>query len=846
MADGERIIKINIEEEMQSAYIDYSMSVIVSRALPDVRDGLKPVHRRVLFGMHDLGMSPNKPYKKSARIVGEVLGKYHPHGDASVYHAMVRMAQPWSMRYMLVDGQGNMGSVDGDSPAAMRYTEARMNRLSEEMLADIEKNTVDFQLNFDDSLKEPTVLPTRIPALLVNGTSGIAVGMATNMAPHNLGDAVNAIVAYIDNPEISIEELIKVIQAPDFPTGGTIYGYQGVKEAYETGRGRIIIRAKTEIESDNNGREKIIVTEIPYMVNKAELIVKIADLVNEKKIDGISNVNDESDREGMRIVIDLKKDAIANVVLNHLYKNTALQSSFGVNCIALVHGRPQLLNLKDIVRNFVDHRHDVVTRRTQFELDQAEKRAHILQGLIIASDNIDEVIRIIRAAQSPDEARMKLMERFELTDLQARAIVEMRLRQLTGLEQDKLRSEYESLLKEIERLKEILAKVELRMEIIEKELLEIKDKYNDSRRSDIVYSSEEFNPEDFYADEEMIITISHMGYIKRTPLAEFRTQNRGGVGSKGSTTRDEDFIEHIYPASMHNTMLFFTKLGRCFWLKVYEIPEGSKNSKGRAIQNLLQIDPKDTVKAFIRVKKLNDEDFTNSHFIMMGTRKGVIKKSILADYSRPRQSGVIAISIREDDELIQARLTKGDNDILMATRSGRAIRFNEANVRSIGRKGLGVRGITLDSAADEVVGMVCVKGQNDDILVVSEKGFGKRSALEDYRITNRGGKGVKTMRISEKTGDLISIKSVNDDNDLMIINRSGVTIRVAVADIRVTGRATQGVRLINLDKKHDMIASVTKVLSEAKMNEEDLTESGILEKQADDSEEEHENSQENS
>jgi DNA gyrase subunit A len=846
MADGERIIKINIEEEMQSAYIDYSMSVIVSRALPDVRDGLKPVHRRVLFGMPDLGMSPNKPYKKSARIVGEVLGKYHPHGDASVYHAMVRMAQPWSMRYMLVDGQGNMGSVDGDSPAAMRYTEARMNRLSEEMLADIEKNTVDFQLNFDDSLKEPTVLPTRIPALLVNGTSGIAVGMATNMAPHNLGDAVNAIVAYIDNPEISIEELIKVIQAPDFPTGGTIYGYQGVKEAYETGRGRIIIRAKTEIESDNNGREKIIVTEIPYMVNKAELIVKIADLVNEKKIDGISNVNDESDREGMRIVIDLKKDAIANVVLNHLYKNTALQSSFGVNCIALVHGRPQLLNLKDIVRNFVDHRHDVVTRRTQFELDQAEKRAHILQGLIIASDNIDEVIRIIRAAQSPDEARMKLMERFELTDLQARAIVEMRLRQLTGLEQDKLRSEYESLLKEIERLKEILAKVELRMEIIEKELLEIKDKYNDSRRSDIVYSSEEFNPEDFYADEEMIITISHMGYIKRTPLAEFRTQNRGGVGSKGSTTRDEDFIEHIYPASMHNTMLFFTKLGRCFWLKVYEIPEGSKNSKGRAIQNLLQIDPKDTVKAFIRVKKLNDEDFTNSHFIMMGTRKGVIKKSILADYSRPRQSGVIAISIREDDELIQARLTKGDNDILMATRSGRAIRFNEANVRSIGRKGLGVRGITLDSAAGEVVGMVCVKGQNDDILVVSEKGFGKRSALEDYRITNRGGKGVKTMRISEKTGDLISIKSVNDDNDLMIINRSGVTIRVAVADIRVTGRATQGVRLINLDKKHDMIASVTKVLSEAKMNEEDLTESGILEKQADDSEEEHENSQENS
>ncbi len=836
MADGERIIKINIEEEMQSAYIDYSMSVIVSRALPDVRDGLKPVHRRVLYGMHDLGMASNKPYKKSARIVGEVLGKYHPHGDSSVYHAMVRMAQPWSMRYMLVDGQGNMGSVDGDSPAAMRYTEARLNRLSEEMLGDIEKNTVDFQFNFDDSLKEPTVLPSRIPALLVNGSSGIAVGMATNMPPHNLSDSIDAIVAYIDNPEISIEELVKVIKAPDFPTGGIIYGYQGVKEAYETGRGRVVIRARSEVETETNGREKIVITEIPYMVNKADLIVKIADLVNDKKIEGISNVNDESDRDGMRIVIDLKREAIANVVLNHLYKYTSLQSSFGVNCIALVHGRPQMLTIKGIVQHFVEHRHDVVTRRTQFELDQAEKRAHILEGLIIASDNIDEVIRIIRAAQNPDEARRKLIERFELTDIQARAIVEMRLRQLTGLEQDKLRSEYEALIKEIERLKEILAQVHLRMEIIKNEMLEIQSKYKDERRTEIVYSSEEFNPEDFYADEEMIITISHLGYIKRTPLSEFRTQHRGGVGSKGSTTRDEDFIEHIYPASMHNTMLFFTKRGRCFWLKVYEIPEGSKNSKGRAIQNLLQIDSEDTVKAFIRVKKLNDEEFTNSHYIVMGTRKGIIKKSLLADYSRPRQSGVIAINIREDDELIQARLTNGKSEILMATRSGRAIRFNETHVRSIGRKGQGVRGITMTSETDEVVGMICVKDKTEDILVVSEKGYGKRSSLEDYRVTNRGGKGVKTMRISEKTGDMITIKNVNDDNDLMIINRSGVTIRVAVADIRVTGRATQGVRLINLDKKQDMIASVTKVLSEEKM-EEDIIASGILEKQSDDADE---------
>ncbi|MFO7999624.1 MAG: DNA gyrase subunit A [Marinilabilia sp.] len=840
MADGEKIIKINIEEEMQSAYIDYSMSVIVSRALPDVRDGLKPVHRRVLYGMHDLGITSGKPYKKSARIVGEVLGKYHPHGDSSVYHAMIRMAQHWSMRYKLVDGQGNMGSVDGDSPAAMRYTEARMNKLSEEMLADIEKNTVDYQFNFDDSLKEPTVLPTRIPALLVNGTSGIAVGMATNMPPHNLGDTVNAIVAYIDNPDISVDELINVIQAPDFPTGGIIYGYQGVKEAYETGRGRVVVRARSEIETDKNGREKIVITEIPYMVNKAELIVKIADLVNEKRVEGISNVNDESDREGMRIVIDLKKEAIASVVLNHLYKYTNLQASFGVNCIALVKGRPQLLNLKDAIQHFVEHRHDVVTRRTRYELEQAEKRAHILEGLIIASDNIDEVIKIIRAAQSPDEAREKLIERFELTDVQARAIVEMRLRQLTGLEQDKLRSEYEALLKEIERLKDILEHVHRRMEIIKDEMLEVKAKFNDERRTEIVYSSEEFNPEDFYADEEMIITISHFGYMKRTPLSEFRTQNRGGVGSKGSNTRDEDFIEHIYPASMHNTMLFFTKRGRCFWLKVYEIPEGSKNSKGRAIQNLLQIDPEDTVKAFIRVKKLNDEEFINSHYILMGTRKGIIKKSLLADYSRPRQSGVIALNIREDDELIQARLTSGNTEILMATNTGRAIRFNEAGVRCIGRKGYGVRGISLNPSAEEVVGMICVKDKNDDILVVSEKGFGKRSALDDYRVTNRGGKGVKTMRISEKTGDLITIKNVTNDNDLMIMNRSGMTIRVAVADIRVTGRATQGVRLINLDKKQDMIASVTKVLSEAKLAE-DITESGVLEKQSDDADENEEN-----
>lgn len=820
MTEGEKIIKINIEEEMKSAYIDYSMSVIVSRALPDVRDGMKPVHRRVLYGMSELGIAANKPYKKSARIVGEVLGKFHPHGDSSVYFAMVRMAQEWSLRYPLVDGQGNFGSVDGDSPAAMRYTEARLNKLSEEMLIDIDKNTVDFQLNFDDSLKEPTVLPTRIPNLLINGASGIAVGMATNMPPHNLKDTIDATISYIENNDIEIDELIDIVKAPDFPTGGTIYGYQGVRDAFNTGKGRVVTRAKSDIETEANGREKIIITEIPYMVNKAELIIKIADLVNDKKIEGISNINDESDRQGMRIVIDLKRDAIANVVLNHLYKYTSLQTSFGVNNIALVKGRPQLLNLKQMIECFVEHRHDVVTRRTQYELDQAEKRAHILEGLIIASDNIDEVIKIIRAAQTPDEARENLIKRFELTDIQARAIVEMRLRQLTGLEQDKLRAEYDELMKEIAHLKDILARVELRMEIIKNELLEVQKKYGDERRTEIVYSSEEFNPEDFYADDEMIITISHLGYMKRTPLVEFKTQNRGGVGSKGSTTRDEDFIEHIYPASMHNTMLFFTKKGRCFWLKVYEIPEGTKNSKGRAIQNLLNIDPDDTVKAFIKVKKLNDEDYINSHYIVMGTKGGVIKKSLLKDYSRPRVNGVNAITIKENDELLQARLTTGSTEILMATRSGRAIRFNETQARCIGRTGAGVRGITLASENDEVVGMVCVHNAEEDILVVSEKGYGKRSKTDDYRVTKRGGKGVKTMNISEKTGELITIKNVTDDNDLMIINRSGIAIRLSVSEMRVMGRATQGVRLINLSKKQDEIASVAKVASESALESE--------------------------
>lgn len=810
MAEGERIIPINIEEQMKSAYIDYSMSVIVSRALPDVRDGFKPVHRRILFGMSSLGITSDKPYKKSARIVGEVLGKYHPHGDSSVYNAMVRLAQPWSMRYMLVDGQGNFGSVDGDSPAAMRYTEARLRKLGEDMLIDINKETVDMQNNFDDSLQEPTVLPTRIPNLLINGSSGIAVGMATNMPPHNIKDAVAAVIAYVENHDIDIQELIKIIKAPDFPTGGTIYGYSGVREAYETGRGKIVIRSKCEIETNNN-QETIVVTEIPYMVNKAELISKIADLVNEKKIEGISRINDESGKDGMRIVIDIKRDAIANVVLNHLYKNTAMQSSFGVNNIALVKGRPQLLNLKQIIKCFVDHRQDVVIRRSIFDKRKAEERAHILQGLMIACDNIDEVIRIIRAARTPDEAKKDIMEKFGLTEIQSSAIVEMRLRQLTGLEQDKLRAEYEDLEKRIAYLTDLLASESMQMEVIKNELLEVQDKYGDERRTDIAYSAEEFNPEDFYADEDVVITISHMGYIKRTSLTEFKTQARGGVGSKGSNTRDTDFIEHIYPAAVHDTMLFFTALGKCFWLKVYDIPEGNKASKGRAIQNLLNIDPNDKVKAFINVRGLNNPDYVNSHNIIMGTQNGIIKKTSLSEYSRPRQNGVIAITIKEGDELLQAILTDGNNEIIMATKSGRAIRFNESAVRCIGRTGSGVRGITYDDENDEVVGLVCVENDKENILVLSEKGFGKRSLVEDYRVTNRGGKGVKTMKISDKTGDLIAIDKISDDNDLMIINRSGITIRLSAGEIRTSGRATQGVKLINLTKKQDEIASVAVV-----------------------------------
>lgn len=806
---GEKIIKINIEEEMKSSYIDYSMSVIVARALPDVRDGLKPVHRRVLFGMNELGLTSGKPYKKSARIVGEVLGKYHPHGDCSVYMAMVRMAQEWSLRYPLVDGQGNFGSVDGDSPAAMRYTEARMAKITEDMLIDIDKNTVDMLDNFDGSLKEPSVLPTRIPYLLVNGASGIAVGMATNMPPHNINDAVDAICAYIDNNDIDIEDLIKIIKAPDFPTGGTIYGYSGVRESYLTGRGRIVIRSKTSVEVDDKGRETIVVHEIPYMVNKAELISRIADLVNEKKIDGISEINDESDREGMRIVIKLKKEAISNVVLNTLLKHTALQSSFGVNNVALVHGRPKLLNLKDVIKYFVEHRHDVVVRRTQFELRKAEERAHILEGLIIASDNIDEVIKIIRAAKNPQEAQYNLIERFNLTDKQAAAIVEMRLRQLTGLEQEKLRAEYEEIEKLIAHLNDILAHVELRMQIIKEELLAVKAQYGDPRRTDIVYASEEFNPEDFYADEEMVITISHMGYIKRTPLSDYKVQNRGGVGSKGSATRDEDFLEHMLMATMHNTMLFFTEKGKCFWLKVYEIPEGTKQSKGRAIQNLLNIEPGDKVKAYVNLLDLKDTDYINSNYIVLCTKKGIIKKTTLEAYSRPRQSGVNAITIKEGDQLLEAKLTNGDNDIMIAVKSGRAIRFPESKVRPMGRTAAGVIGIWMEES-DEAIGMVCVEPTNANILVVSEKGYGKRSAIEDYRITNRGGKGVKTINMTEKTGSLISLIDVTDEDNLMIINRSGLTIRMEVSSLRVMGRNTQGVKLINL-RPDDAIAAVAKV-----------------------------------
>jgi len=805
---------------MKSSYIDYSMSVIVSRALPDVRDGFKPVHRRILYAMNELGLDWNKPYKKSARIVGEVLGKYHPHGDSAVYLAMVRLAQPWSLRYPLVDGQGNFGSVDGDNPAAQRYTEARLQRISHELLADIEKNTVDFQPNFDDSLQEPSVLPTRIPNLLVNGASGIAVGMATNMPPHNLTEIINATIAYIHNNDITVDELIKHVKAPDFPTGGIIYGYAGVREAFETGRGRIVLRAKVEIETESNGREKIVATEIPYMVNKAELIKAIADLVEEKKIEGISNVNDESDRQGMRIVVDVKRDANSNVVLNKLFKYTAMQSSFSVNNIALVKGRPRTLNLRELISLFVDHRHDVVVRRTQFELEEAEKRAHILEGLIIASDHIDEVIAIIRASKTPDEARTRLMERFQLTDIQSRAIVEMRLRQLTGLEQDKLHAEYEEVKKLIADLKDILADRERRMQIIENELVEIRDKYGDKRRTEIVYSSEEFNPEDFYSDDEMIITISYLGYIKRTPLSEFKAQNRGGVGSKGSDSRNEDFIEYIYPASMHNYMLFFTQKGKCYWLKVYDIPEGAKNSKGRAIQNLLNIDPDDKVNAFIRVKQLDDPEFNKNHVLLFATKQGVIKKTSLEAYSRPRSNGVNAITIREDDQVIQVRMSNGKSEIIMANKNGRAIRFNESKVREMGRTATGVRGMTLDGADDEVVGMISISNaEQESVLVVSEQGYGKRSLIDDYRITNRGGKGVKTLNITEKTGKLVTIKSVTDKNDLMIINKSGITIRMKVADLRVQGRATQGVRLINLEKRNDEIASVCKVQSES---EEDV------------------------
>ena len=827
MQEQDRIIKINIEEEMKSSYIDYSMSVIVARALPDVRDGLKPVHRRILYGMMELGNTSDKAYKKSARIVGEVLGKYHPHGDSSVYGALVRMAQDWAMRYPLVDGQGNFGSIDGDSAAAMRYTEARLKKVGEDLMTDLYKETVDFTNNFDDTLQEPTVMPTRIPNLLVNGASGIAVGMATNMPTHNLSEVIDACVAYIDNEEIDTDGLMQYVKAPDFPTGGYIYGISGVREAYETGRGRVIMRAKTEIESHPT-HDKIVVNEIPYNVNKRELIEHIASLVNEKKIEGISYVNDESDREGMRIVIDVKRDANAGVVLNKLFKMTALQSSFSVNNIALVGGRPKCLTLKDMIKCFVDHRHDVVIRRTKFELRKAKERAHILEGLIIASDNIDEVVRIIRAAKTPNEAIQNLMTRFELSEIQARAIVEMRLRQLTGLMQDQLHAEYEELMKQIAYLEEILVNDELCKKVIKDELEEVKAKYGDPRRSEIVYASEEFNPEDFYADDKMVITISHLGYIKRTPLAEFRTQNRGGVGSKGSETRDEDFVEHIYPATMHNTMMFFTQRGKCYWLKVYEIPEGTKISKGRAIQNLLNIEPGDVVTAYLRVKNLNDQDFINNHYVVFCTKDGIIKKTLLEQYSRPRQNGVNAITIREEDRVIEVRMTNGDNEIIIANRNGRAIRFHESTVRCMGRTATGVRGITLDEdGQDEVIGMICIKDpETESIMVVSEQGYGKRSDIEDYRITNRGGKGVKTLNITEKTGKLVAIKTVTDENDLMIINKSGITIRMKVEDVRIMGRATQGVRLINLEKRNDQIGSVCKVESE---NEEETSVEEIVE-----------------
>ncbi|TVZ28490.1 DNA gyrase subunit A [Gillisia sp. Hel_I_86] len=822
MAEGEKLIPINIEDEMKSAYIDYSMSVIVSRALPDVRDGLKPVHRRVLFGMHELGIRATGAHKKSARIVGEVLGKYHPHGDTSVYDAMVRMAQEWSLRYMLVDGQGNFGSIDGDSPAAMRYTEARMRKIAEDMLADIDKETVDHRLNFDDTLEEPTVLPTRVPNLLINGASGIAVGMATNMPPHNLSEVIDGTVAYIENNDIEIDELITHIKAPDFPTGGVIYGYDGVREAFKTGRGRVMMRAKSTLE-EVHGREAIIVTEIPYQVNKADMIKKTADLVNEKKIDGISTIRDESDRNGMRIVYVLKRDAIPNIVLNTLFKHTALQTSFSVNNIALVKGRPEMLNLKDMIVHFVEHRHEVVVRRTKYELRKAEERAHILEGLIIASDNIDEVIALIRSSSNGDEARSKLIERFSLSELQAKAIVEMRLRQLTGLEQDKLRSEYEEIKKTIDDLKDILDRKDRRMQVITDELLEIKNKYGDERRSVIEYAGGDLSIEDMIPDEQVVITISHAGYIKRTSLTEYKTQNRGGVGQKGSTTRNEDFLEHLFSGTNHQYMIFFTQKGKCFWMRVYEIPEGSKTSKGRAIQNLINIEPDDKVKAFICTQDLKDEEYINSHFVIMATKKGQVKKTSLEQYSRPRINGINAITIREDDELLEAKLTTGNSQVMLAVKSGKAIRFEEEKTRPMGRNASGVRGITLANEKDEVIGMIAVNEMNTDILVVSANGYGKRSQLDDYRITNRGGKGVKTISVTDKTGELVAIKNVIDSDDLMIINRSGLAIRMSVDNLRVMGRATQGVKLINL-KSNDAIAAVAKVMKDDEEVEELLEE----------------------
>ena len=826
MHEGEKIIQVNIENQMKSAYIDYSMSVIVSRALPDVRDGLKPVHRRVLYGMLDLGILSNRPYKKSARIVGEVLGKYHPHGDTSVYDAMVRMAQEWSLRYPLIDGQGNFGSIDGDSPAAMRYTEARLRKIAEEMLADINKNTVDFQLNFDDSLEEPTVLPSKIPNLLVNGASGIAVGMATNMPPHNLSEVCDGIAAYIDNKDITVSELMQFVKAPDFPTGATIYGYEGVREAFETGRGRIMMRGESMIETDDHGREAIIVTSIPYQVNKAEMIKKTADLINDKKIEGISDLRDESDRNGLRIVYELKRDAVPNVVLNKLYQMSGLQTSFSVNNIALVKGRPVMLNLRDMIHHFVNHRHEVIVRRTKFELQEAEKRAHVLEGLLIALDHLDEVIALIRSSATPNDARVGLMERFNLTEIQARAILDMRLQTLTGLQRDRLRDEYAELMKQIEHLKNILSDESLRMEIIKQEMLDIKEKYGDERRTTIVYSARDFKIEDTIADESVVITISHMGYIKRTVLTEYRKQSRGGRGMKGTEVRDEDFLEHLYVATMHNYLLIFTEKGKCFWIRVFEIPEGGKSSKGRAIQNLLNIESDDKVRAIINVKDLKDPEYIENNFIILCTSKGLIKKTSLEAYSRPRQNGINAIGIREDDHLLEAKMTNDNAEIIMALKSGRAIRFNEKTVRPMGRNASGVKGVTLSSPDDEVVGMICLENDQYDILVVSENGYGKRSALEDYRVTNRGGKGVKTMNITDKTGSLIAIKNVTDNDDLMIINKSGVLIRLGVAELRVVGRATQGVRLINI-REGDAIAAVTKVEVEEEIldivdNEDDI------------------------